>query len=90
MTGKNTLRARSVPIEVVIAEWPPVAIDTNHLLPQHLAIFESPREPSKFAHFLWGEIQVLRAATRRIVEIASRGTALQLVGTQEVLHQVGR
>lgn len=36
MTGKNTL-LDSTPFEVVISEWPPVAIDTNHLLPQHFS-----------------------------------------------------
>jgi hypothetical protein len=66
MTGKNTL-LDSTPFKVVISEWPPVAIDTNHLLPQHFFYHLRLSTNHRISlTFLWDEIQVLRAVLGRI------------------------
>jgi hypothetical protein len=67
---------RFVPIEVVISEWPPVAIDTNHLLLQPFCtICVSPRT-IEFLTFLWCEIQVLRAVPGRLARQAQPCSSL--------------
>lgn len=68
MTGKNTL-LDSTRFEVVISEWPPVAIDTNHLLPQHFSTICVSRRHRISLTFLWDEIQVLRAVLGRIARL---------------------
>ena len=75
MTAKNTLRD-SAPFEVVISEWPPVAIDTNHLVPQHFSTICVLPRTTEFLSFLWDETQVLRAALGR--------TARQLLEAQHL------
>jgi len=53
-----------------------VAIDTNHLLPQHTATFASPHATIEFRSLLvWRDTSV-KTVLRRIVEIASSGTTL--------------
>ena len=90
MTGKNTLRARFVSIEVVISEWPPVAIDTYHLLPQHFSTICVFPQTIEFRSLFAGRDTGVKGRPGPNRETASRCTALWLFGTQEILHQVGR